>query len=891
MGSRTYSPSLFSFLFITFLSPLATLAADADANPGDVNPVPPIQEIKTEDPIASPLKEGCPRECSAAGSDPVNWTQLHSLDELSGCDQPMLFALNVENPYSEFATLYTCVTTSGSTTTRRDEVSRVEARAAESSVSLASNCGAEKGTLKTTSSTGRTGTLRSGDAAAASDLLANYLDNGASCGTTILFAKSGSSVVGLYVGAEVQKSSASSIIRSARSIFLASFQKGTQAFQVCDANDKRAETVGLFAVDSVEDLEDAQAAVKTWSNGKCVSIPQATSQSINLGVLTVGQVKTRSLQLRSRLFGVEHMLAPRADCTAIQVVSGDSCASLATKCKVTTANFNKYNPAKNFCSTLAPKQWVCCSAGTLPDKTPQPNKDGSCYTYNIKSGDSCYSISQNFGITQQRILDNNKNTWGFAGCDRLQLGQPICLSAGKNPMPLAIAGAVCGPQKPGSKLPTTAKTGWDLTGMNPCPLNACCSGYGFCGITAEFCTNTTAKGGSPGTSTPNTPGCVSNCGTKIVGNTKKPAKFLNVGYFQGYNLGRKCLNMDVGNLTALKTPYTHMHFAFAGLTPQFSVLLQPAVREQFLKFKEVKGSWKKILSFGGWADSTDASTFQLYRDAIKPANREKFATNVINVLNGHKLDGVDFDWEYPGSAGSTGSATDTANYVDFLALMRKKLGTSGKSMSVALPAAYWYLKPFPVAKIAPLVDYMVYMTYDLHGQWDYGNQYVSPGCPKGNCLRSHVNKTETLDALAMITKAGVDPAKVIIGISSYGRSFRMTDPNCTGPQCTFTGSFSVSNAEPGECTNSPGYLANAEIRKIIYDYKYKKAGVTAKSWYDAASDSDILTFGTKGKGMTDWVAYMSEATKAKRTTWAQSLNFGGVVEWAVDLEVWFSPKP
>jgi GH18 family chitinase len=38
-------------------------------------------------------------------------------------------------------------------------------------------------------------------------------------------------------------------------------------------------------------------------------------------------------------------------------------------------------------------------------------------------------------------------------------------------------------------------------------------------------------------------------------------------------------------------------------------------------------------------------------------------------------------------------------------------------MSVALPAAYWYLKPFPVKKIAPLVDYIVYMTYDLHGQW------------------------------------------------------------------------------------------------------------------------------------------------------------------------------
>jgi GH18 family chitinase len=282
---------------------------------------------------------------------------------------------------------------------------------------------------------------------------------------------------------------------------------------------------------------------------------------------------------------------------------------------------------------------------------------------------------------------------------------------------MAIAGAVCGPQKPGSRKPASAKTGWDLAGMNPCPLNACCSGYGFCGITSDFCTNTTVKGAAPGTSQVNTPGCIGNCGTKIVGNTKKPAKFLNVGYFQGYNLGRPCLNMDVTKLPEIKTAYTHIHFAFAGLTTDFSVLIEPATREQFIKFKEVKGSWKKIISFGGWAGSTDASSYQIYRDAIKPANRNKFAHNVMTVLNNHKLDGVDFDWEYPGSAGSQGSSTDTTNYVEFLKIMRSKIGNSGKTMSVALPAAYWYLKPFPVTQIAPLVDYIVYMTYDLHGQW------------------------------------------------------------------------------------------------------------------------------------------------------------------------------
>ncbi|VZH92031.1 unnamed protein product [Fusarium fujikuroi] len=594
--------SLFTFFLLTFLS--FFVSAQDDVNPGDVNPVPPVGEIKTEDPISSPLTEGCPQPCSIAGNDPANWTQLHSLEELAGCSLPMLFALNVENDYSESATLYTCVTETSSTQTKRDEVTKVQARAAESSVSLASNCGAEKATVKTTSAFGRA-VLRSGNnVAAAAGLLAEYLDNEATCGTTILFAKSGSSIAGAYVGGEVQKDSASNILRQSAS----RLQKGVQAFQVCNANDKTAQTIGLYAADNVNGLEAVQNAVRTWSHGQCVSIAQASKESINLGVLTTTTVKARDVELRSRFAGVESLLTPRADCKAIQVVSGDSCASLAKKCKVTTANFNKYNPAKNFCSTLAPKQWVCCSAGTLPDKTPQPSKDGTCFIYKIKSGDGCYSLGQNFGITQKFIEDVNKNTWGFAGCNRLQLGQPICLSKGKNPMPLAIAGAVCGPQKPGSKKPSSAKTGWDLANMNPCPLNACCSGYGFCGITSEFCTNTTAKGGAPGTSQPNTPGCIGNCGTKIVGNTKKPAKFLNVGYFQGYNLGRPCLNMDVTKLSEVTTPYTHIHFAFAGLKSDFSVLLQPDVRAQFLKFKEVKGSFKKIISFGGWAGSTDAST-------------------------------------------------------------------------------------------------------------------------------------------------------------------------------------------------------------------------------------------------------------------------------------------
>jgi GH18 family chitinase len=102
--------------------------------------------------------------------------------------------------------------------------------------------------------------------------------------------------------------------------------------------------------------------------------------------------------------------------------------------------------------------------------------------------------------------------------------------------------------------------------------------------------------------------------------------------------------------------------------------------------------------------------------------------------------------------------------------------------------------------MAEVLDYIVYMTYDLHGQWDAGSQWASEGCPAGNCVRSHVNKTETLQVLSMITKAGVPSNKIFVGESSYGRSFKLAVPGCDGPMCTYTGDRLHSNAAKGKCT-------------------------------------------------------------------------------------------
>ena len=127
-------------------------------------------------------------------------------------------------------------------------------------------------------------------------------------------------------------------------------------------------------------------------------------------------------------------------------------------------------------------------------------------------------------------------------------------------------------------------------------------------------------------------------------------------------------------------------------------------------------------------------------------------------------------------------------------------------------------------------------------------------------------------SLAMVTKAGVPANKLVVGISSYGRSFRMAEEGCTGPMCTFLGTREDSMAAKGECTDTAGYIADAEIRQL-------QLQGSGQSTYDADSDSDIFVYHG-----AEWVGWMDTDTKSRRVDLYQGLNFGGTSDWAIDLQ-------
>ncbi|CAI4210330.1 unnamed protein product [Parascedosporium putredinis] len=826
-------------------------------------------------PVPERPRGGCAVLCSEAGPDGFRWGVVHRLAALDACGKTQLLESNIRFPLTR--------DDQGATDLRACTADGDEYRNQEYGPSCGTGSPAESSKadiqLLSGRSSGQASLASSADVAEAARELARNLEVDPTCSEVARLAKKGSAVLGVFVGGEVQKSSVAALldkyadyIESASDSF-----SSASAAQLCGPKQARSvqHSFGIIS-DAAGDIAAVHGALGQWYNGECLEGLEASEvwpdQDPHSGLL------------------------PRAECKTYEVRSGDDCWSIATKkcgLKDVAALYKLNSKAKKWCEVdgILPGDHFCCNKGTMPDFTPKPNKDGTCkhelkpdLRPKKKDDGTCFWVAIENKLcdeiqTQYFLKDgdfdkfNKGKTWGWAGCNRLAPKQRICLSDGDPPLPATDGDALCGPTVVGTKKPAKGKKFADL---NPCPLNACCNVWGQCGTTVDFCVDTTVNK-TPGTAKNNTNGCVSNCGTDIVNNDKGPSSFSRVAYFEAWNKERDCLHMDVTEIS--EKTYTHIHFSFGTITDNFEINVKD-VQKQFDMMVNWDTKLKKIISFGGWAFSTEPATISVFRRGVTKDYREKFASNVVAFVNKHQLDGVDFDWEYPGAddiPGTTpGGPDDGDNYVEFLKLVRSKLADS-KSVSIAAPASYWYLQWFPMKDIGKVVDYIIYMTYDLHGQWDVNNEYAQPGCKSGTCLRSHVNKTETESALSMVTKAGVPSTKLFIGISSFGRSFKMAKKDCKGPMCKYLGAKNKSPAKKGECTGESGYLADAEIRQIML-IGDGYGGAPYESWYDKESDSDMLVYDN-----VEWVAYMGAKTKEKRVDWYKGLNFGGVSDWAVDL--------
>lgn len=173
--------------------------------------------------------------------------------------------------------------------------------------------------------------------------------------------------------------------------------------------------------------------------------------------------------------------------------------------------------------------------------------------------------------------------------------------------------------------------------------------------------------------------------------------------------------------------------------------------------KSVNPRLKVCLMIGGWGGHADGFSM-MARDAAK---RTAFCQSVKSLLDKHKLDGVDIDWEYPTQSADneTGAdPSDTQNFNLVLKELRETLGQD-KIISFASSSSARYVDWKTAIKY---LDYVNVMTYDM-GAAPNGHNSPLHKSAKFN----HRSWDESVKAHE---DGGVPRDRMVMGVPFYGKA-------------------------------------------------------------------------------------------------------------------------
>ena len=242
----------------------------------------------------------------------------------------------------------------------------------------------------------------------------------------------------------------------------------------------------------------------------------------------------------------------------------------------------------------------------------------------------------------------------------------------------------------------------------------CCSEFGFCGTSKEFCGK----------------GCQSNCGKVKVppGRAKDGVLKKVIGYYEAWSPRWKCHAFPPSAIPV--DGLTHINFAFAGIEPEtFKVTTMDTQTPEslFMETADVRTlksgnlDLQVFISIGGWTFSdNNTKTQPVFGEiASSESNRQKFAKNVVSFMKEYGFNGVDIDWEYPGAPDRGGRKEDTKNFVALMKTMKETFDKDRKGkygLTFTVPTSYWYLRWFDLQGMLKYADWVNVMSYDLHGK-------------------------------------------------------------------------------------------------------------------------------------------------------------------------------
>ena len=382
--------------------------------------------------------------------------------------------------------------------------------------------------------------------------------------------------------------------------------------------------------------------------------------------------------------------------------------------------------------------------------------------------------------------------------------------------------------------------------------------------------------------------------------------YVKVGYFTQWGIYRRNFLVKNVHTSGMAAKLTHINYAFANVgadgrcfeaneagvgdawadyQKRFKsgesvdgvgdVVSQPLAGNfnQLRKLKAMHPHLKVMLSIGGWTWSRYLSDA-----ALTPASRQAMVASCIDMFIKGNLpligtsphggpgsafgvfDGIDLDWEWPGSEGNAGNIVrpeDKQNYTLLAAEFRSQLNAYGAqvgrtySLTAFLPADPAKINAGVESALFTHLDFATVQGYDLVGAWD-------PVTGHQANLFSTASSPFSVDlAIDTYLGLGAPAAKLVVGIPFYGRGWA-----------------GVGNANNGLYQPSSG-PARGTFEDGVDDYK-KVIAKRGTVFYDPVAGA-AWKYGSS----TFW-SYDTPQVVAQKTSYVKSNGLGGVMVWSLD---------
>lgn len=299
--------------------------------------------------------------------------------------------------------------------------------------------------------------------------------------------------------------------------------------------------------------------------------------------------------------------------------------------------------------------------------------------------------------------------------------------------------------------------------------------------------------------------------------------------------------------------FTHYIYAFGEFNQNNNgvVINNTSLLSDLSNFKKVNPSVRVILGIGG---SKREGFSEMAASASK---REAFANSCKSIIKSYGLDGVDLDWEAPGTenGGHTASPDDAQNYIEVVKKLREVLGRD-KWISVysLFSAAYIDFKG-----MLPYVDFFNVSGYDLYGLQTYNSRSHHSNLHKSNlntewCIETTINRHISY---------GVPPRKILLGIPFYAKYIDV-------PKLNEDGEIKAGNMSAYQI---PNYCGNDNTLKLLWDATACAPYYATYSW-SYNEEKGIFESKTTLK-----VTFDNEQSISNKIDYAKEKGLKGVFVW------------